>query len=220
MLIAEKIRNTTEAICAYLKQNGYPNESISVEWGTRRLAVDLAVLARDLVTPLALYEVKTTTNRDSVLFGINNLRNLALSLELHVKCYLAIGKDTEPFFELYDVTNIIYNNEPINYPAILQENQITKPLSYKTLQDGIEGKIRRQRREKKQKRIDRIKPVCWILLPVLIIGIVLLDAFKIYELTLQRLITYGGFIVVILIPFYNEISLKEFTLKRKDNTND
>lgn len=216
--IAEK--KIVESIIESLKSIEYPDNCIAVEWGNRYLSVDIAVLAYDLVTPLALYELKTIKNGETIKRGIQYLRKAALTMDINVKCYLAFYKEVKPYYELYDVTSIVYSNEEIDPVSVLNSMAISEPLSYKTLQNGIDGKIKKKLKEKRQKRIDRIKPICWILIPIFIAAIVLLDAFQIYELTSLRLITFGGLIVIILIPFYNEISLKDFTLKRKDNSNE
>lgn len=213
-------KKLVESIIENLKSMDYPEKCIAVEWGNRYLSVDIAVLAYDLVTPLALYELKTIKSGETIKHGIQYLRKAALTMDINVKCYLAFCKDDKPYFELYDVTGIIYSNEEIDIVSVLKNMAISEPLLYKTLQNGIDGKIKKNLKEKRQKRIDRIKPVCWILIPLFIAAIVLLDAFKIYELTTIRLIAFGGLIVIILIPFYNEISLKDLTLKRKEKTNE
>lgn len=209
----------TESIVEYLRSKDYPEQCIALEWGGRHLFVDIAVLAHDLITPLALFEIKTVKRPDSILRGINFLKKAVSTIDINVKCYLAFGKDSEPYFELYDVTSVVYSTSTIDTTSV-RNMKIVEPLSYKTLQNGVDGRIKKSQHEKRQNRIDRIKPICWVILPLFIIVIVLLDAFKIYELTSLRLITFGGLIVIILIPFYNEVSLKEFTLKRKDDSNE
>ena len=43
-----------------------------------------------------------------------------------------------------------------------------------------------------------------------------LDAFNVYEITPLRLIVLGAVVIIVLLPFFSEISLKDITLKRRD----
>ena len=58
---------------------------------------------------------------------------------------------------------------------------------------------------------DCLKYVCWIIVPILTFTLVLLDALNI-------VIEVG--LLVILLPFFNEITLKNLSVKRSNSKNE
>ena len=54
----ELYRNTADLFINYLKRHGYPEECIALEYGNKQYAIDIAILARDMITPIAIYEIK------------------------------------------------------------------------------------------------------------------------------------------------------------------
>ena len=65
---------------------------------------------------------------------------------------------------------------------------------------------------KKNRKLLRY--ICWIIVPVIITALILLDGLSIYEFNTERLIVLGIGLVVILLPFFSEITVKNFTVKR------
>lgn len=72
--------------------------------------------------------------------------------------------------------------------------------------------------EKKRGK-DYLKFICWILVPVLTLILVLLDALNIYSFNKERLIVIEVGLLVILLPFFNEITLKNLSVKRNKTQN-
>ena len=58
--------------------------------------------------------------------------------------------------------------------------------------------------------------ICWFVLPFIIFAALLFDGLNVYKLTTERLIVLGGLILVMLIPFFNEITIKNFSLKKEN----
>lgn len=64
---------------------------------------------------------------------------------------------------------------------------------------------------KKKKR--SLKTVCWILLPIAVIALLVLDAIGIYSFTVERLLVLGVGLIIVLLPFFKEISVKNVSVK-------
>ena len=209
-------KNTEDTLINYLKRHGYPDESISLEWGTPQCAIDIAVLANDLVTPIAVYEIKGRKTPDAIQKGIAQLKRAVLFFDITASCSLVFGTDSGIGFEVVEVTENVYNDEPIDMPAIMASEPPRKPVSYENLQAGAASKAVIKRQQRKQRKIDRIKWFCWLVFPIVAIALLVLDAFSIYQITVLRLVTVGAAAVIVLIPFFSEISLKDVSFKRKN----
>ena len=59
--------------------------------------------------------------------------------------------------------------------------------------------------------------ICWIIIPFAIIGIIILDGLGFYTFNTERLIIIGTCIFVILIPFFKEITIKDFSFKKEND---
>lgn len=67
---------------------------------------------------------------------------------------------------------------------------------------------------KKKKNFNSIHIICWIAIPTVIIALLVLDGLKLYMFNTERLIIIGACIFVVLIPFFKEITIKDFSLKK------
>ena len=68
--------------------------------------------------------------------------------------------------------------------------------------------------EYRKKRFDRLGVICWIILPVFALFLLLLDGFGLYSFTTERLIVLGAILIVVLLPFFNEITIKNLSVKK------
>lgn len=64
---------------------------------------------------------------------------------------------------------------------------------------------------KKKKR--SLKTVCWIILPITVVALLILDAIGIYSFTVERLLVLGVGLIIVLLPFFREISVKNVSIK-------
>lgn len=207
--------NTTNALINHLAKHGYPKDRIAVEWGTKQFAIDLVVLAQDYMTPVSIFEIKTSPSMASFKAGLQQLKKGALNLPLNVQCTLVFSTEEAPYFIAYDVTQHIYGNVPIDYNELLsQSSNRYKPISYERLTSGLGPKLLTQKLVKWQSRIGRLKTICWLILPLAAIDLLVFDSKGIFVLTTERLIILGVCVIVVLIPFFSEISIKDITLKR------
>lgn len=209
-------KNTTEVFINYLKQHNYPQNSIILEWGTKNCAFDIAIVANDLVTPIALFEIKGRKTKDTVLHGIEQLKRATQMLDISVPCSLVFGLEKAPYFEVLEISDIIYNNGSINLPELLSEHPLSLPISYSNMTAGATTKAITQKQERKRQKIDKIKPLCWGVFPIIGTILLVLDALDIYELTTLRLVLLGTIAILVLVPFFSEITLKDFSFKRRN----
>lgn len=72
----------------------------------------------------------------------------------------------------------------------------------------------------KKRRADIFKFICWIIIPIIVLVLVLLDALSVYNFNKDRLCVLGISLLIILLPFINEIKLKNFSFKRQDKDKD
>lgn len=210
-----------DAFIDYLIRHGYPPNRIALEWGIKEYSIDMVILAEDGMTPVAIYEFKQIKSIQAIQAGVRFLRRVREKYNFIVPYFLVFYTEKEPFFDVVDVSKIINNNENFDVQNIINNPApLAKPIAYEHVKSGIEGKSALRRQSDKQAKIDKLKPICWCILPFVLLTILVLDALCIYELNTERLIVLGITIIIILIPFYSEISLKDFTLKRnhpKDN---
>jgi len=211
----ELYENTANSFINYLRKHGYPDESISLEWGSKRCAVDIAILAEDLVTPIAIYEIKGNKNPNSIRLGINQLKRIVQNYDLSVPCNLVFQSEKDVGFEVIDVSDAVLNNNEIELQRIMEYQKPTKPMTYENAQVGAKSKSIMMALGRKQKKIDRLKLICWIIFPIIAVAWALLDAFDIYNITNPRLFVFAILVIAALLPFSSEISLKDFTFKRK-----
>lgn len=61
---------------------------------------------------------------------------------------------------------------------------------------------------------DYLKTVCWIIVPIIVVALLVLDALSLYIFNSERLMVLGIGLLIILLPFFNEISLKNLSVKR------
>ena len=67
---------------------------------------------------------------------------------------------------------------------------------------------------KKKKRLGCICTICWIIIPIIIVTMLLLDGLGIYPFNTQRLLVIGGCVLVVLLPFFSEITIKNISIKK------
>ena len=66
----------------------------------------------------------------------------------------------------------------------------------------------------KTRPTDYLKLVCWIVVPVIVIILLVLDALGVYVFNSERLMVLGIGLLIILLPFFSEITVKDLSVKR------
>lgn len=70
----------------------------------------------------------------------------------------------------------------------------------------------------KTRRFGGLGVICWIVIPLTAITLLALDGLQLYEITTMRLIVCGASCLAALIPYINEVSLKNFSIKRNKDS--
>lgn len=213
----ELYKNTADNFIEYLVHHGYPQNSIVLEYATKnKLAVDVVVLADDLKTPIAAYEIKGKKNIHSFRRGIEHMKKVAETLPLTVSMSLVFEIEQAPYFQVLDVSGIVYGNEDYNTADLLNTDKLYKPIAYKTINTSSETKKLLKKADKLQEKMDSLALICWLLILPISIILMVLDAFDVYSLNTERLILLGAIVIIFILPFYSEISIKDVYMKRND----
>ena len=144
------------------------------------------------------------------------MQRACISLNLSVPVSLVFGTKQPPYFEVVDISDIVFRDEEIDIASIMNSEPSVEPISYDAVQSASLGKEILKKHQDKKERMDRIIPFCWIWIPLIAIALLLLDAFNIYVFTTERLVFLGVLLIVILLPFFSEISFKDFSVKIGD----
>lgn len=212
-----------------LCDKGYPTSRIVKEFGKIPYGiVDYAIVDVDYKTPIAFYEIKSKTGVRNVFVHsdleklILFFRKLCIFYGITIPCYLAYKEIEEEKFSVIDLTKYVGGEQLPQDIEILFDEAFALP-DYRY--DGS-GEVKKaiRRAEAKQQRIDKIKPICWFVFPLIGLALLALDALGIYSFTPMRLIVMGAIVLIVLLPFFSEISIKDISLKRnkdkdKDNKN-
>lgn len=70
---------------------------------------------------------------------------------------------------------------------------------------------------RKKRRIDCLKIICWIIVPMAVVVLIILDALNIYTFNTERLLVLGIGLLVVLLPFFSEITIKNLSVKRNNS---
>ena len=74
------------------------------------------------------------------------------------------------------------------------------------------------RKRKKRRRINRICLICWIIIPLSTITVLVLDGLGVYLFNTERLLVIGACVLVALLPFFSEITVKNVSLKKEKDS--
>ena len=69
-----------------------------------------------------------------------------------------------------------------------------------------------------KKRLCGIGVLCWILAPIATITLLVLDGTGVYTFNTERLLVIGACTLIALTPFFKEISVNNFSIKKDNNT--
>lgn len=192
---------------------GYPKDAIVAGWRSKNHRIDIVVFDESTKIPLMFVECKSIREQYDYAALVRSLRNLSKCFDCPVRAFVAFaGKSGVDFYdftdEVSDDSRLASDFKPVSVP------------SYDTLRIGAENKYINAQKEKRKTYVTGLKVVCWIIIPLLIIALFLLDALSCYHLTTERLILFGGLLLSILLPFFGEIKVGEITLSNKKKNKD
>lgn len=200
-------------ILNYLLEKGYPRNSIVLEGKIdARMRPDFIIVDVDTGLPLMIIELKMCgiRMRDAVRkMSFETLKRYYIKNSTPVKTVVAIFDRDKNLLEFVDFTEAVKEN---NYERLVNNYELP---AYQTLTLGAKRKSIKQKEEKQTKNLNVLKLLCWIILPIICVGLLLLDAFEIYTFSALRLIVIGAGAAIILLPCFKEIKIGEVLLKKE-----
>ena len=209
--VQRELFEAEEIIFNELLANGYPKESIMLEGkiDSRRF-VDFLIIDIDTGLPMMMIEVKSCSAKTRIAvrkIAFESLKRNYEEVPIPIKAVCAVLDREQKKLEFVDFTKAIkekdFNQAVNNYPL----------PSYELLTIGARQKALDKHRKDQEKKIVALKWLCWLFLPLVCVGLVLLDAFNVYTLSSLRLITIGAGAAGTLIPCFKEIRLGEIVIK-------
>lgn len=216
-------KNTANKFIEYLLKHGYPRENIVLEWGNNTYRIDIAVLDETKSQPVAIYEIKSKKDLNTIRMGIKQLERYQKFIGYPLKAGLVFSLDSEPYFEYIDVSDNIdydrgndYFNELLNRTTFSDTNE---PVNYKNLTGSLKQKLVKKNIDRRNKKVETFSKICWFMLCPGILMFFILDGFNVYEFTFERLTALGLLIGGILLPFFTEIRFGDFSFVRHNKHN-
>lgn len=194
-----------------LIQHGYPKNSIVIEGKLdSRRYVDFVV--NDIATGLPMMMIEVKTGGEKTLDAVKRLTFASLKrnyegYDLPIKAVAAILNKVDRRLEFIDFTEAIKED---NFDRLV-ENYILP--EYEILIIGAKQKVVQKQEAKNKRSINTLRWLCWLVWPVLGLGLILLDAFNVYSFSTLRLIVIGVIVVITLVPCFKEITVGEVSLK-------
>ena len=194
-----------------LIQHGYPQNSIVIEGKLdSRRYVDFVV--NDIATGLPMMMIEVKTGGERTLDAVKRLTFASLKrnyegYDLPIKAVAAILNKVDRRLEFIDFTEAIKED---NFDRLV-ENYILP--EYEILIIGAKQKVVQKQEAKNKRSIITLRWLCWLVWPVLGLGLILLDAFNVYSFSTLRLIVIGVIVVITLVPCFKEITVGEVSLK-------
>lgn len=214
----ELFKNTANAFAEYLYAHGYPKNSVAFEWGDRTHAVDIAVL--DLYTnmPISIYEVKGVKDIVTIRNAIAQLKRFYKEFSYPINYGVVFTKKTHPYFEYADVTEYVNGTKELE--SINQLNSIlsesNEPVAYEGRSQSAKSSLIKEQKAKKERYSAGLIVFSWIIMPIIIAGVIILDATGTYKISSDRLIVYGLGILTALIPFIKEVKFGDYSLSLRN----
>jgi hypothetical protein len=146
----------------YLKQHGYPENSIGREYGVgNNCHVDITILDNEKNIPVQIFEIKTVKNNLTIESGKRQLEKArSLIKNKSIPLYLVFSKNESPFFEVINIDNE-------------EEGDVIEKLDYKTQRTSRRAEEATLIKDKREEEINNLKPICRIIsIIIFLIGVV------------------------------------------------
>ena len=205
----------TKKLIEKITDAGVPKDCIVLEFGNRNACVDLAIMAQQYLTPVAVFEIKIGPKGRLFESGIQALKRITSTLKIAVKCYLVYANDANSI-EIFDVGNIVYGQSKFNQENIANY-RINNLPTFANLQNDLQGKNDAVIDAKKQEYETFLRKLCFWWIPLYLIFVLILDKLEWMKLTYEHLIVHGTVIIITILPFVSELSLAGLHLKLKSS---
>ena len=201
----------------FLHSKGVKSTNIICEYSPKgeHCHFDLAIISKKFDIPIAVIEIKIATSSSAYLYTTKSLEKLRSIYNAEIPCYVIIMQEDIGVLDIVDATDYVYKRTlPGEFPkSINPENFPTYTELLRRFKILNEISIANETKKKQ----NSFKWVCWVILPIVIVVILLMDKYNFYPLSTYRLIIWGGLGVIILLPFFKEITVGSmFYIKRDE----
>lgn len=114
-----------------------------------------------------------------------------------------------------------YEKLSSNIAVFAIDNQVNSIKTTSSMNVAITNEDVSDNHANQKSKVDCLKYVCWIIVPIITAALIVLDALNIYTFNVERLVVLGIGLLVVLLPFFSEITVKDISVKRnrtKSNT--
>lgn len=195
----EREVETLGRVVGFLKQHGYPEEAIILEWKiSNRLRVDMAVIDPHTKRPVALFEFKRTTDSTSDAEVTSRLKKYAEVIgDPTIPLYVIYTSDSPPFYKIFILSQ-------------KDGNEILRPIfevpSFAYFKNSSISRLLSQKEREKNRTYDGFRIICW-LLAFLVVGLLCLDVMGCVQLTAERLGIIAIIVGLTIVPFARKLSI-------------
>ena len=176
---------------------------------------DLVITSKKIDVPIAVIDIKMVTSSHAYIFKTKSFEKLHSIYNAEIPCYVIVMQEDVCKFDIFDATDYVYKRTlPGELPkSISPENFPTYTELLRRFKILNEINIANKTKEKQ----NSFNLVCWVILPIVIAWILAMDKYGFYPLSTYRLIIWGGLGVIILLPFFKEITVGSmFHIKRNE----
>ena len=202
--MAAEEKDLLQYLVNYLKQKGYPEDSLLLNYKEHKYRSDLVVVDPETLNTLQIFEL-----RDYDANAVNKHDNLQMKhytdetskINPDVTGYLVFPIENAPYFKIIDPIS----NQTVSEVVFDYRNQVQK---------GKNANISILKKNK-NRAVGNLKWVTGGL--IFLTGLVLiLDVFDVVEITGYRLYLILMIVVFVLLPYYETIKVASFELTQKN----
>lgn len=213
--MAKLEQDTLIALIEYLKEHGYPESCLAIEWPVGKYRVDLAVLDPDTKEPVAIFELKNRRTNEIEMLGKKQLATFLNAMgKTNLPAYLVYGSSGDPPFEIQRVK--FKEAESKDIVTTFSAESIP---TFNTLKISNRNFKIAETREKLNEIIDKYFFVVCFICAFSLILVLYGTLFKKILVSTQDLILIGATVALILLPFASKIKFLglEFERLTKEN---
>lgn len=205
----------------FLESKGFPDESFDIQCPVSKyfasyaeaMSPDLTIINPDTMQPIAFFRTYASIEeykRDKLFDEAYHLNKHSDSLLLYP--YYVVIKN-EGHLQFYNLHSLIICSNGKNPDPIVATSE---PIKFSVLQNNNNLRVVRSKLINRDKLQHFGKITLYIIVPILIITLLILDGLEIYIITELRLIALGMIILSIFIPYVSQISIKDISVIFKD----
>lgn len=207
--MAKLEQDTLIALIGYLKEHGYPESSLAIEWPAGKFRVDLAVVDTNTKEPIAIFELKNQKTKETEKLGKKQLANFLNAMgKTNVPAYLVYSSIEAPF----EIQRVNFEEEELeNGVATFSAESIP---TFTTLRSSKRNFKIAETREEINRISDKyyfvVCGICAFSLILVLYG----NLFKKLSVSSQDLVLIGATMALILLPFASKIKFLGLEFER------